>query len=334
VSKEIKAGLVSVIVASYNHAEYLEQRMESLINQTYPDIEILVIDDCSTDHSIDVLKKYEFHPKVKLVIREKNGGWVTVSNQGVDLSVGEYIIFANCDDACDKHMIERLVIGIRSSPNIAISYCRSLMIDKSGKSLGDDFALRESAFKLRCRADTILSAREMCRFLLHSCVIPNLSAALFRRDCYISAGGLSPDYRVCSDWDLFFRNVAHHDVYYVAEPLNKFRQHQTTIRSSTKERILYGEIIGLLLGRIALLDLTPMERTRFRLRVMYIWSSHILRPSLNGFESLGYLSRLVFQLDPFAMIHMPLAIILRMGDLSIHLIKRIVFLFGVKSNVF
>ena len=79
------SGLVSVIVASYNHREYLKERMDSLINQTYQNLEILVIDDCSTDGSLEVLRGYESHPKVKLIIREINGGWVNVSNQGVDI---------------------------------------------------------------------------------------------------------------------------------------------------------------------------------------------------------------------------------------------------------
>lgn len=67
----VKPGLVSVVVASYNHAEFLVRRMESLIGQTYQDIEILVIDDCSPDNSVEVLRRYESHPKVKLVISEK-----------------------------------------------------------------------------------------------------------------------------------------------------------------------------------------------------------------------------------------------------------------------
>ncbi len=241
-----KPGLVSAVVASYNHAEYLDQRMVSLVNQTYQALEIIVIDDCSSDNSVEVLQKYKSHPKVKIILREKNGGWVSVSNQGVEESIGEFVIFANCDDACHPRMIDRLVGGMRDNPTAGISFCRSLMIDEDGDFLGDDFSIREKDFRLRCNSDTLLSHKEMVGFLLHSCVIPNLSAALFRRRCYDSAGGLNSDYRVCSDWDLFFRVVADYDVAYISEPLNEFRQHETTIRSSTKERILCEEIIGLL----------------------------------------------------------------------------------------
>jgi glycosyltransferase involved in cell wall biosynthesis len=319
----VKSGLVSIVVASYNHAEYLAQRMDSLINQTYQNIEILVIDDCSTDDSVEVLRKYEAHPKVRLIIREKNGGWVAVSNQGVEMSDGEFVIFANCDDACDPNMIERLVQAMYANPTAGISYCRSLMIDENGKSHGDDFSGREKSFQVRCRNDVLLTGREMSRFLLHSCVIPNLSAALFRRDSYLSAGGLTSAYRVCSDWDLFFRVVAKNDVAYIAAPVNEFRQHKTTIRSSTKDRIMYEEFMRLLLGQIGLLNLSVIERIKYRLHAMYLWAEHILRPSSSGVLSSLYLLRVVLRLDPVAIVYFPAALLLRTIQLPIAVANKI-----------
>ena len=330
-----KLGLVSVVVASYNHAEYLEQRMDSLINQTYQDIEILVIDDCSLDNSVEVLRRYEPHPKVRLIVREHNGGWVTVSNQGVEISSGEYIIFANCDDACDPRMIERLVDAMKSNPSAGIAFCRSLMIDEGGKLLGDDFSVRENSFRTKCNKDVLLTKKEMSRFLLHSCVIPNLSAALFRRVCYSDAGGLTSAYRVCSDWDLFFRVVARNDVAYIAAPLNEFRQHETTIRSSTKDRVMYEEFMRLLLGQIALLNLSMLERIKYRLYVMYLWAEHILRPSFSGVLSSLYLLRVVLRLDPIAIAYFPAALLLRAIQLPIIAANKtfIKFSFIRKSNV-
>jgi glycosyltransferase involved in cell wall biosynthesis len=312
-----QSSLVSVVVASYNHAEYLEQRMVSLINQTYEHIEILIIDDCSTDNSVEVLRKYQSHPKVKLVIRDKNAGWVTVSNQGVEMSSGEFLIFANCDDACDPQMIELLVNAMNENPTAGISFCRSLMIDGEGRLIGNDFLVRERAFKIRCNGDVLLKQKEMSRFLLHSCVIPNLSAALFRRECYSTAGGLTSSYKICSDWDLFFRIVKTYDVAYVAHPLNEFRQHRTTIRSSSKVQILYSEIIGLLLMQIASLDLTFTERIKYRFHVMYIWSTQILRPSFAGMVSFLFLFRVVLRFDSIAVAYLPLALVIRVIQLPV-----------------
>jgi glycosyltransferase involved in cell wall biosynthesis len=321
----VKTGLVSIVVASYNHAEYLEQRMESLLNQTYKYIEVIVIDDGSIDDSIEILRKYETHPKVKLIVREKNGGWVEVSNQGAEFSSGEFIIFANCDDACDLQMIERLVEGMQANPSAGISYCRSLMIKEDGKSIGDDFSKREKSFRFMCANDVLINKIKMRIFLLYSCVIPNLSAALFRTKCFRDSGGLTMDYRVCSDWDLFFRVVKNHDVFYVAKPLNYFRQHTTTIRSNTNERVVYEEYFRLLLGWLSQIDLTVIERSRVRVRVMYLWASHFLLPNTNGIANFQYHLKCVFSHDSYAIFFLPFAIMIRLI-----FIIRIVFLHAFK----
>lgn len=310
----VKPGLVSVVVASYNHAEFLGRRMESLTNQTYQDIEILVIDDCSSDNSIEVLRKYESHPKVKLVIRGNNGGWVTVSNQGVEMTSGEFVIFANCDDDCESGMIERLVAAMKIHPSAGIAFCRSLFVDENDQVIGNDYADRERSFRTRCSTDALLTGKIMSRFLMHSCVIPNLSAALFRRECFNTVGNLSSAYRVCCDWDLFFRIVERYDVAYIAEPLNRFRQHKNSIYNATKERVIYEEYIRLLLGQLRSIDLTRVERNRYRTRVMYLWAVHLMAPSLNGLRDFPYHLRQVFHWDPLSLIFLSLGLGLRFGE--------------------
>lgn len=297
-----RSGLVSLVVASYNHAGFLTKRMDSLLAQTYQNIEILVIDDCSPDNSVEILRRYETHPNVRLTVREKNGGWVTVSNQGVDMSSGEYVLFANCDDDCDPRMIERLVATLEQHSSAGIAFCRSLMVDEEDHVLGDDFVIRETAFRKRCAGDTLLSKDEATRFLLHSCVIPNLSAALFRRECFSAVGYLSAEYRVCCDWDLFFRVAARYDIAYVAEPLNRFRQHKTTIRSSTRDRVVYEEYFRLLLGQIRKLDLSAFERMKFRTHVMYLWAVHWIAPSTTGVTNLPFHFRQILRRDPLALL--------------------------------
>lgn len=315
-------GLVSVIVASYNHARFLPRRMESLLQQTYDNLEILVIDDCSTDNSLEVLRRYEQHPKVRLVVREQNGGWVTVSNQGIDTSSGEFVIFANCDDDCDPRMIERLVTGLNDHQTAGICFCRSLLIDERDAVLMDDYAGREPAFRERCANDTLISGNEMTHFLLGSCVIPNLSAALFRRSVFARSGQLSADYRVVCDWDLFFRVVEFYDVFYVAEALNRFRQHDTTIRSSTKERVIYEEILRLLLGQLKLHRVGAAARSRFRTRIMLLWAEHLMGPSTTGLRNFRYHLGRVAAYDLAALPFLVPALLLRSGDLARKLIRR------------
>ncbi len=319
----LRQGLVSLVVASYNHAGFLSRRMDSLINQTYTDVDILVIDDKSPDNSVEVLRRYETDPRVRLVMREENGGWVAVSNQGVDMASGEYVLFANCDDDCDSRMVERLVEALKLCPTAGIAFCRSLMVDEEDRVIGDDFSIREARFQKRCSQDTLLSGREASRFLLHSCVIPNLSAALFRRECFITVGKLSSDYRVCCDWDLFFRVAAQYDIAYIAEPLNRFRQHRKTIRSVTKDKVVYEEYFRLLLGEIRRFDLTPVERVRFRMHVMYLWTVHLFSPSLNGVFNLPYHFGRVLKLDPWALLFFIPACFERGADLAVKSVRKL-----------
>lgn len=299
-TRAVRPGLVSVVVPSYNYAQYIVQRMESLINQTYQDLEILVIDDCSQDNSVEKLRKYESHPKVKLVVREQNGGWVVVNNQGIEMSSGEFILFAQCDDDCDPRMIECLVSAMREHHTAGIAFCRSLLTDEQDQVLGDDFSVRERAFREKCAENTLITGTEMSRFLLHSCVIPNLSAALFRRECFSTLGSFSSSYRANGDWDLFFRIAAYYDFAYIAEPLNRFRQHNTTIRSLTKGRVTYEEFFRVLLGQIKLLDLTFAERCRLRTRVMSLWGHHLVTQPLIGLRNFPYHLGRVLRLDPLA----------------------------------
>ena len=297
-----KAGLVSVIVPSYNYAQYIKKRMDSLIKQTYRDIEILVIDDCSSDNSVQVLREYESHPRVRLVICEQNGGWAAVNNQGVEISSGEFILFAQCDDDCDPHMIERLVDAMRINPTAGIAFCRSLLVGEDNQMLGDDFAGRETSFRTRCAKDTLISGSEMSRFLLHSCVIPNLSAMLIRRGCFSSVGNFTSSYRVCGDWEWFFKIASRYDVAYIAEPLNRFRQHDNTIRSLTKARVVYEEYFRLLLGQIRRLELTFFESCHYRTHVMYLWGIHLLSQPWVGLRNFPYHLRRISQLDARALL--------------------------------
>jgi hypothetical protein len=217
------------------------------------------------------------------------------------MSQGEFVIFANCDDDCDPRMIERLVASLQANPTAGIAFCRSTLVDEHDKVLGDDYRIREQSFQRKCAVDTLIPRPEMARFLLHSCVIPNLSAALFRKECFANVGLLSSAYRVCCDWDLFFRVVTKYDVSYVAEPLNHFRQHGTTIRSVTKEKVVYEEYFRLLLGQMKVIGLTSAERSKYRLHVMKLWSEHLVNSTFGGVKNFPYHLGRVIDLDAGAL---------------------------------
>jgi hypothetical protein len=142
----------------------------------------------------------------------------------------------------------------------------------------------------------------MGKYLLHSCVIPNLSAALIRHECFYRVGVLSPDYRACSDWDLFFRVAEHFDFAYVSQPLNLFRQHETTIRSVMKERATYEEYFRVLLGNLGKQRLTLAERSQARMRIMSLWATHLVSPSARGLVNFPYHLGCILSRDPISLV--------------------------------
>lgn len=230
-----ESPLVSVVFTSYNHIEYLRQALDSLINQTYKNIEIIIVDDCSTDNSQIVLKEYEHLPNVILKLNTTNSGsYVKASNYGASFANGDYILFAQCDDYADACQIEKLVDFAIKNPEIGVVFSRSNLVDKNGEFISDDYSIRERKFRETCNSNCLISKQQMFEFLTVSCVIPNLSAALIRRDVYQKLEGLSEKYLVAADWEFWLKVSEISDFYYISESLNNFRQHDTTIRSKTK----------------------------------------------------------------------------------------------------
>lgn len=313
-SMQYEPGLVTAVVASYNHEKFLPDRMRSLLSQTYPKLDILVIDDCSPDNSVEILRSFESNQKLKIIVKKQNSGWASVSNEGIQLSNGEYILFANCDDACDEEMISNLVSALEENPTAGLAFCQSRMIDENNGTIGNDFDVREKSFQYRCSVSTLLTKSEATKFLLRACIIPNLSAVLFRRKIFDQIGGFSEAYKVCCDWDLFFRITERYDVAYVALPLNHFRQHAKTVRSATKSKIILEEYFRLLLHKIRLMRMPFWEAISFRYAVMHIWSVNLIPPATEVIQNIPYHLALIYKIDSVSLILLPFAIFIRIFE--------------------
>lgn len=101
--------LVSVIVPVYNVEQYLDECLNSIRQQTYKNIEIIVVEDCSTDNSLNTLTKHLEDPRVKLIQHEKNSGLSAARNTGIDAANGDYIMFVDSDDLVHLSLIELCV---------------------------------------------------------------------------------------------------------------------------------------------------------------------------------------------------------------------------------
>jgi glycosyltransferase involved in cell wall biosynthesis len=226
---------VSVIVPNYNHARFLKQRINTILAQTFRDFELILLDDSSTDESRTILAEYSRNPRVRLELNEANSGspfkqW----NKGVRLAQGEYVWIAESDDYADARFLERLVPVLEGNPKIQFVFCRSRCVTEDDRLEGFADTLFAGLYPNRWEADFCVVGHEECRnFMVHSNVVQNASAVLFRRAAYEEAGGADGSMRLCGDWILWASMMLMGDMGYVAEPLNYFRFHGGSVRQTT-----------------------------------------------------------------------------------------------------
>lgn len=225
---------VSVIVPNYNHAKYLKQRIESVLNQTHPDLELILMDDCSTDDSLAALERYRLHPKVSklLVNRTNSGSPFNQWNRGVREAVGDYIWIAESDDYADPRFLEKLLPVLERNPRAGLVYCQSWCVDEAGGITGDLNWWTQSLDVNRWRRDfTNQGQHEVGKYLLYKNTIPNASAVIFRKSIFDQAGGARPDLTMCGDWLTWVKMLLVSDLGFVAQSLNYFRYHSASTRT-------------------------------------------------------------------------------------------------------
>ena len=126
-----KLPLVSIIITNYNYSKYINRAIRSCVNQSISNlIEIIVIDDCSTDNSIDVIKNNIYFTKIKTYFLDKNHGVAYCSNFGIKKSLGQYVIRVDADDYIHEKMIEYLLDFLVMNDNYSLAYCEHIRVNE------------------------------------------------------------------------------------------------------------------------------------------------------------------------------------------------------------
>ena len=225
---------VSVIVPNYNHAPYLSQRIESILGQTYNDLELLILDDASTDNSQQILTRYYDRPQVRVLVNNTNSGSAFAQwNRGIALAMGEYVWIAESDDSADPQFLERLVPLLDEAPNLGLAYCQSRLINGDGDEIGDGLNYTSDLDDQRWKTDFINNGRnEIRNYLIFKNTIPNASAVLTRRNVLNNTLPVDDSFKLCGDWMHWGKVLLHSDLVYVAEPLNLWRLGSSNSRLS------------------------------------------------------------------------------------------------------
>ncbi len=209
---------ISVIIPNYNHAEFLFQRINSVLNQTYKNFEIIILDDKSTDNSVDIIKKYKDNKFVShVIINEQNSGSPFIQWQkGFDLAKGELIWIAESDDACEDILLETLVKEFQNDPDCVIAFCKSIKIDTTGNRIG------EAGMKSDIHMNGISFFE---KYLYRFCFISNASSAIFKKEVLKHIDWKHTSFKGSGDWILWIEISRCGNIAYVNQPLNYFRIH-------------------------------------------------------------------------------------------------------------
>ena len=127
---------VSIGIPSYNHEKYISETIESILNQTFQDFEIIITDDGSSDNSLDVIKSIS-DPRIKLFVFDENQGACKAVNNCIKNSRGEYFAYVSSDDVWDKDKLEKQVKFLDENPHFPAVFTKVNIIDEDGKEFID-----------------------------------------------------------------------------------------------------------------------------------------------------------------------------------------------------
>ena len=215
-----KYPLISIGVSAYNRKEYLKLCLDSLLAQTYPNFEIIVVDDGSTDGTQEMMA--ECYPGIRYV-RQENGGDASAKNHAARIANGEYIVFNDSDDLFYPDSVMRLYQAMPASGGACV-YGTYQTIDAEGREL-----------RTRRKMERYPSGRIIKYLLRH--VIVNSCGTLMPRKLYLEAGGFDTSLRVMHDYNLFLELALKCEFHAIQQPVFLRRRHGNNLSSANYEKM-------------------------------------------------------------------------------------------------
>jgi len=265
---------ITVIIPNFNHGRYLKQRIDSILNQTFQDFEIIILDDHSTDDSVVIIESYRNHPRIsKIIYNEKNSGSPFAQwTKGIHLANSKYLWIAESDDFSDFLFLEKMLELIKTDKRIGIAYCNSNWVDAYGAA-GPSLSLYNKSYQR--------SGREELVTLLDHNTIQNVSSALILTEHAKKATFNLDKYKACGDWLFYIRILQVSNIIYTASLLNNFRwYHSNTSQNAQKSGrwIVEGiDVISQISPKIV-----PISAGHYR-AILALWYAKIKNASMITF---------------------------------------------------
>ena len=221
----MKHPLVSVIIPNYNHALYLDERIQSVLNQSYDNFEVIILDDQSKDNSREVIEKYKSNPHVSQIVfnQENSGSTFKQWAKGFALAKGELIWIAESDDSCSPELLQKLVDEFEKDDDLVLAYSLSLFIDEHGH--------RHKPANNVMKTMHLDGKDYIQRYMEFGNHIKNASCALFKKEVAVHLNPIYTHYKGSGDRMFWILIAEHGRVAIVDELLNYFRRYSVTTTS-------------------------------------------------------------------------------------------------------
>ena len=219
--------LVSVIVPNYCHAPYLKERIDCILDQTFQNFELILLDDCSSDNSAEILLSYKDHPKVShVVINEKNTGNTFLQwEKGVALARGKYIWIAESDDYADETFLESMMACFFLHPDSVLVRGGSYQTNEKGRILFRNWDYWHEDGEMHYFSGKTYIRRNMLRFNY----IYNASMVVFKKEVFQQIDKSYQQLRYTGDWQCWIEFLEKGPVCEYRRKLNYFRQHANKV---------------------------------------------------------------------------------------------------------
>ena len=217
--KTNKNPKISVIIPVYNGERYIKEAIDSVLNQTYENYEIIVINDGSTDNTIKILKNYVNKIRWK---NQENKGVVSAKNSGIKIAKGEYFAYLDADDVFLPDKLELQIKKLNENPKLGLVFCEYYYMDKNGKII----KLIKPTKKIKLIQDNFIPT----------------SGVICKKSCLEKIGIFEYDVGSDYDWDLWLRISEQFPISYVNKPLLKYRIHSSNISRTRVKNIVDYEL--------------------------------------------------------------------------------------------
>lgn len=216
---------ISVVIPTYNRANTIDKTIESILNQTYKNYEIIIADDNSKDNTEEIINKYmEMYPFIKYVRHENNRGGSAARNTGAKIATGTLISFLDSDDQWIETKLEKEVECIKNNPDVDMIYSNMYLVDveKGTTILYKQENFDDKYYGMLCKN-----------------IIGSTSLITIKRDVFNKLGGFEEGVPSCQDWDFYLNVAEKYNLIKIDEPLLKYYIHSNSI-SGNLDRAIIG----------------------------------------------------------------------------------------------